>query len=284
MSDDPHGGAAMRTTPSAALARLLTGTLDARPIALVRIVIGLTALARAVEARRIFARLFLPTTIRLPYVAGLPSLPADAVPWLLALWVAAALGFALGWFTRTAGVVLAAILFYVVLLDEQTYSNHLYLLTLVVLLLVLAGAGAAYSLDARGCRDGAGAQAWAVWLLRTQVSAVYAFAGLSKINRTYLSGATMAAYMSPDVLLSLPEASRLPFVLACSWGAIVLELGLAVALWRRRWRAAAVVVGAALHVGMVALLPAGVRVQLAIFAIEMLALYLAFFDPAGIQG
>ncbi len=261
-----------------AIARRLTDTVDARPVALTRIVIGLAALARAVVAYGILTRLFLPTTIHLPYVPWLPVLPAAGVPWLLALWTVAALFFALGCWARTAGVTLAATLLYVLLLDEQTYSNHLYLLVLVVLLLVLANAGAAYGIDARRRRTRAVADAWAVRLLRTQVSATYAFGGLTKINATYLSGATMAAYMSRDLLASLPESSRLPFVLACSWGAIAVELGLAVALWSRRWRRAAMVAGVALHVGMVALLPPGVRSQLAIFAVEMFALYVVFFE------
>jgi len=257
---------------------LLGTTVDARPLACLRIVIGLTALTRIIEARRIFARLFLPTTIRLPYVPWLPQIGAGGMRWLLAVWGVAAVLVAVGWWTRTAALVLAATLLYVVLLDEQTYSNHLYLLALVASLLACADAGAAYSLDARLRRDRVGrAGAWAVALLRTQVSATYAFSGLAKINGAYLSGATMAAYMSPHVLAAIPEQGRLPVVLAFSWGSIALELGLAVALWRRRWRTAAVGVAAVFHVGMVALLPHGVRFQLVIFAVEMLALCVVFF-------
>ena len=175
--------------------------------------------------------------------------------------------------------MLAAAMSYVLLLDEQTYSNHLYLLVLVVLLLVLANAGGALGVDARRGRVGPHAEAYAVWLLRTQVSATYAFAALAKLNPVYLSGATLAGYMSPDLLVALPEAMRLPFVLACSWGTIALELGLAVALWSARWRRVAVAAGVALHVGMVALLPPAARMQLAIFAIEMVTLYVVFFVP-----
>jgi hypothetical protein len=257
---------------------LLTTTVDARPLAALRIVIGLTALTRIIDARRIFARLFLPTTLRLPYVPWLPQISAGGMRGLLVVWGVAAALVAVGWWTRTAALVLATTLLYVVLLDEQTYSNHLYLLALVASLLACADAGAAYSLDARARRAPPGrAGAWAVALLRTQVSATYAFSGLAKINAAYLSGATMAAYMSPHVLAAIPEGGRLPVVLAFSWGSIALELGLAAALWRPRWRAAAVGVAAIFHAGMVALLPHGVRFQLVIFAVEMLALCVVFF-------
>jgi hypothetical protein len=265
-------------TTRAAMERLLTGDVDARPLAVLRVVIGVTAFARALVAYGILERLLRPTTIRLLYVSWLPQLGPSAIPWLVALWAAAALLFACGWWTRTAGVVLAAAILYVLLLDEQTYSNHLYLLVLIVLLLVLANAGAALGVDARGDTRPR-AEAYAVWLLRTQVSATYAFAALAKLNSVYLSGATLAGYMSPTLLAALPEATRLPFVLACSWGTIAVELGLAVTLWSARWRRVAVAAGVALHVGMVALLPPGARVQLAIFAIEMVALYLVFFVP-----
>jgi hypothetical protein len=261
--------------------RLLIADTDARPVALARIVIGVTAFARAYEAQRIFARLYAPTTIRLPYVPALPVVGENGANVLVAIWMAMAAAFALGLWTPAAGTVLAATLAYVVLLDEQTYSNHLYLLALVIVLLVLANAGAVYSLDAwraRGRAGGAAAQLWAVFLLRTQVTAAYLFAGLSKINRVYLSGATMASYVSADVLVAVPERVRLPFVVVLSWGSIALEMWLAVALWRPRSRAAAIVIGVLFHAGMVALLPAGVRVQLAIFAVEMFALYVVFFD------
>jgi len=263
----------------ARLERLLTGTVEPRPVALVRVVIGLTAFVRALVAYGILERLLRPTTIRLPYVPWLPQLAPSALPWLVALWAAAALFFACGWWTRTAGVALAAAILYGLLLDEQTYSNHLYLLVLIVLLLVLANAGAALGVDARRGDVRPRAEGYAVWLLRTLVSATYAFAALAKLNPAYLSGAMLAGYMSPTLLVALPETARLPFVLACSWGTIVVELGLAVALWSARWRRLAVAAGAALHVGMVALLPPGSQVQLAVFAIEMVALYLVFFIP-----
>ncbi len=263
----------------AAVALLLRGGVDARPLAVLRIVIGATAFVRALVAYGILERLSRPTTMRLPYVPWLPQLGPAGIPWLVALWAGAALLFTCGCWTRTAGVVLAAAMSYVLLLDEQTYSNHLYLLVLVVLLLVLANAGGALGVDARRGRVRPHAEAYAVWLLRTQVSATYAFAALAKLNPVYLSGATLAGYMSADLLVALPEAMRLPFVLACSWGTIALELGLAVALWSARWRRVAVAAGVALHVGMVALLPPAARMQLAIFAVEMVTLYVVFFVP-----
>jgi hypothetical protein len=108
---------------------------------------------------------------------------------------------------------------------------------------------------------------------------VYLFAALSKINRTYLSGATMAAYVSPAVLAVAPESGRTAVVLAMTWGSILVELWLAFALWSPRCRATAVATGIAFHAVMIALLPSPVRYQLTVFAVEMLALYVVFAVP-----
>jgi hypothetical protein len=53
-------------------------------------------------------------------------------------------------------------------------------------------------------------------------------------------------------------------------------------LWVPRFRGLAVALGVALHVGMVASVGSGVRLQLVIFAIEMWALYVLFLHPAAI--
>jgi vitamin K-dependent gamma-carboxylase len=162
------------------LARLLERRSDARPVAVVRMVIGLAALARAYETSRILGRYFLPSTISLPHATWLPEVTERGATFLLATWVAAALLFAVGWRTRAAGSALAVICLYIVLLDEQLYSNHLYLLAMLCVLLVLADAGAVWSIDAwrqRRRREASliasdNVPAWPVFLLNTQVSSV----------------------------------------------------------------------------------------------------------------
>jgi vitamin K-dependent gamma-carboxylase-like protein len=266
------------------LAQLLERRTDARPLAVGRIVIGLAALARAYEASRIIERYFLPTTIKLPYATWVPELTERGATFLLAIWAAAALLFAAGWWTRAAGFVLTAICLYVVAIDEQLYSNHLYLLAMLSALLALADAGAEWSIDAwrRRRRETSSAiapatvPAWPVFLLKTQLSSLYLFSALSKLNGSFLSGVALLGYLPSGLLDGLSPGPRVALVLGLSWGAIAAEAFLAVALWSPRWRPVALLCGIVLHAGMILLLPAAVRFQLAIFAAEALAIYPLF--------
>ncbi len=131
------------------LSCLLAARAPAAPLALARIVAALAALLHVSPSWHVLDQLVQPITLRLPYVAGMPTLTAMAVPVVLGIWLVAGLLFMLGWRTRWTGSLLAAILLAVVLFYEQTYSNHLYLLGLVVTLLVLSNSGAVFSLDAR---------------------------------------------------------------------------------------------------------------------------------------
>ena len=69
---------------------------------------------------------------------SLPRLPSGGITLFLALWILAALAFALGWKSRVAGAALVMVTGYTLILDHQTYSNHLYLLFLTILLLTIA--------------------------------------------------------------------------------------------------------------------------------------------------
>ena len=83
-------------------------------------------------------RLLTPLVVKIPFSPLVPVLPSSALRLFLAVWLVAALAFALGWKTRVAGAVLALVTGYTLVLDQQTYSNHLYLLFLVILLLTIA--------------------------------------------------------------------------------------------------------------------------------------------------
>lgn len=262
-----------------ALVRLVNRHIDPRPLAIARIIIGAAALFRAGEAMRIVVQIIEPGNLQLPYVPWLPELHAAGVPIILGVWIIAALALILGWRTRVAGATLAAAMGYILLLDEQTYSNHLYLLTILALLLAWADAGAAYSLDAR--RTGRRlVPAGPVFLLQAQLSIVYGFSALAKVNLNYISGAVISLNLDRESWFAVPASLHTPDFLA--WVALVTiccEAFIALALWIERWRPAAFLAGLALHVGIVIWMVSGIRFQLVIFALEMWALYVLFIDP-----
>ena len=251
--------------------------VPARPVGFVRIVIGIAAAIRAVEGLSILWPLTKPETLRLPYADWLPSPAEPVVAGLVAVWLASAVVFAMGWKTRAAGTVLFVSIGLVLLLDQQAYSNHLYLMALVILLLTIGDAGAALSLDARR-RPKESVAAGPVLLLRLQISIVYVFAAVTKLNAGFLGGGVLAAQLGTG-FVPVPDWIRVRFVMmSLAAAVVVIEIFLAVALWRKAYRPAALVLGLVFHASIFFLMdPAA---QLLVFAMEMLALYLLFLDLA----
>jgi hypothetical protein len=261
----------MRTV--AAIWDHMRGQTDARPLAVARVLVGLATLGNALETWSSLDRLLLPVVVKMPYLAGLPLLPRQALAPFVGLWLCLALLFTLGLFTRLSGALLAAMIGYVLLLDWQLYSNHLYLNALLVALLALADSGARWSLDARyrGRRDMV--PRWPVLLLQAELSIVYAFAALTKINPAYLSGVVLAQFLPIDAL-------PLVVVRALAILSILTEALLAVGLWFSWSRRYTLVLGIGFHL-MIMLTggpaPGIPDVRFTIFALLTVALYALFF-------
>jgi hypothetical protein len=142
---------------------LFSERLDARPVGWVRILVAADCIVRGFEAWRILERVLAPENLRLPYISWVVAPSHNFLPVYIVAWVAAAAAFAVGWHTRIAGFLLCALMGYGLVIDQQTYSNHLYLLSLMVLLLGIADSGRAVSVDARG-RGASTIAAWPVTL------------------------------------------------------------------------------------------------------------------------
>ncbi len=84
---------------------------------------------------------------------------------------------------------------------------------------------------------------WPVFLLRLQITSVYAWTAIAKINEQYLSGEVLDTFMHDWVPVSGP---LLGLVAAAS---VLTEMFLALALWSRRLLLPATLLGAGLHIG-----------------------------------
>ena len=254
------------------------GRIDACDLAWARIGVGVAALGEGVYATLLFDRATTPGVLRVPVVDWLPAPSSLLVLIMGALWLAAAGGFAVGFRTRTSGTVLAATMAFTLMLDLQFYSNHLYLLALLVVLLTAANAGGYRSLDSGAGRAPHASPVWGVFLLRAQVSIVYVFAALSTVKLAYASEAILAASFRRTGALAIPDGWLTPdLVGAFAAASIFVELWLAIALWSPRRRRAATLVGAAYHAALTALAAEGLA--LAIFGLAMLSAYAAFYVP-----
>jgi hypothetical protein len=263
-----------------ALFEIVTRRTDSRPVAIVRTLVGLAAIGFALEAWINIGHVLSPEVVDMLYVVWYPILPAAVLPLFIGVWLCAALAFGIGLCTRVAGAILTLSMSYTLFLDQQLYSNHLYLATLVVLLLTIAESGARFSLDARrsGGRDLI--LAWPIVLLKIEISIVYFYAALLKVNSQYLSGAMLSTFWPLNQLAAQPGglAWVLPFLAVVS---IVTELFLAFALWMPRLRWLALAVGVGFHMLIIwtgGSQPGIPDIPFTIFALVTVAPYALFFD------
>jgi predicted DCC family thiol-disulfide oxidoreductase YuxK len=260
--------------------RLLDERTDARPLGVMRVVLGVAALLMTIELAEGLVRLGSDGIFRFPVVDAVAWIPGSpAAPILIGLWACAAVALMLGWHTRPAAVTLVLVALVVLGIDQQLYSNHLTLLTVLTALTGLANGGAALSLDARAGRGSPLVPAWGIGLIKIQITSLYLFAALSKLNPSYLSGSVMASYLRTDGPLAVPESWRaFEPMLVLSLIAVMGELFLAIALWLPRWRRNAFVVGLGLH-GFI-LLTFQPPLSLLIFGLASLSPYVLFLDAA----
>jgi len=259
------------------LTRLMHLRTDARPLAVARIIIGVNAAFAALDAWRMLARLLRPVVVKIPFLSSVPVLPSGALRVFIAAWLVAALLFALGWKTRVAGAVLVLVTGYTLIVDQQTYSNHLYLLVLVLLLLTLSDSGATWGVDALHAarRDVA---AWPILLLKIQVTLVYVFSAMAKITPQYLAGEILLRSLKQEGWLAVPQSWRAPAVMSVfAVTSIVAELFIAFGLWSTRLRPFAILAGIGFHLLILAVLDSS-RLSLGIFALSVFAVYLLFVD------
>jgi hypothetical protein len=248
----------------------LTTEIGPRPLGLARIIIGSAALLRAIIAGETLTALTRPEILRAPYLDWLPDPTMPLVVLILAIWVVAGVLFVLGWNITLTGSLLFIAIIATLALDQQTYSNHLYLMSWLILLLTLADAGAGINIH----RTDRPVFMWPVLLLQMQLSIVYGFSALTKFNESFLSGDVFVGVLVRG-LVPFPETLRTPrFLVPLAALAVFVELFVAFFIWRTRFRPAVFVLGLGLHLAITLLMAD--TLPLLIFSLEMLALYPLF--------
>ncbi|MEX0864419.1 MAG: HTTM domain-containing protein [Acidimicrobiia bacterium] len=248
----------------------LVHTLDPRPLGLTRIVVGVAAVIKSLIILPLLLRLTEPLVLNAPVFDWMPS-PTPALVWtVVGMWSLGGVLLALGWRVAISGLVVVGCAIFAMCLDLQAYSNHLYLMAWLVLLLVLADAGTGLSIQ-RAPKEVA---RWAVQLIPLQISILYIFTGLTKLNPDFLSGQVLAEALRGG-LISFPESLRTPaFLSALAVTAVLVEVFLAFALWLPRYRPVAYLLGIGLHLS-ITLFMSGTG-ELVVFSLLMFATYPIF--------
>jgi hypothetical protein len=199
-----------------------------------------------------------------PYAAWYPELPEGVYVGLLWLAAAAAVAMSLGFLTRLATATTFLLVTYNAFLSTTHFHNNRAYLIIVLGLLAVAPCGRELSLDAwirrrrgRPALDRS-APGWPLWLLRFECAAIYGASGLSKLLDPDWFGGTVTwqrvvrarddleAWPLPDwVIAVLTDADFHTFAAKLI---VLTELFIAVGLWWRGTRYAAVWVAVIFHV------------------------------------
>jgi hypothetical protein len=182
-----------------------------------------------------------------------------------------------GWFTRSAAAIFFASFTYVELLDQALYLNHYYLVGLLVFLMVFCRVGTALSLDSRcGPRSDGTVPVWCYWAFRAQLSIVYFYAGLAKVNPDWMFRAEPLRtwlHTFQDTPLLGPWVDSLWLALFASWAGLLFDSSVWLLLWFRKTRPVALATLFTFHGIIAALFPVGA------FSWIMMAAALAFAAP-----
>jgi hypothetical protein len=190
-----------------------------------------------------------------------------------------ALAIAAGAFHRVVTVAFVVGFAYTQLIDVTNYLNHHYLVVLLGGLLCALPAHAAWSIDARRrpALRRATVPAWMVWLVRFQVGAVYAFAGLAKAKADWLlEGQPLNLWLAARTEAPLVGGlfAEPGVALAMSWAGFLFDTTIAVWLSWARTRLAAYGAVIVFH-GLT-----GYLFNLGMFPILMTGAALIFFSPS----
>jgi len=188
----------------------------------------------------------------------------------------AALLVMVGLFYRAAAAVVWAGITWTFLLDQTDYLNHFYFLVLVGAMMVVVPAHRTLSLDARRRPpETTDVPRWCYWLLVGQITVLYVFGGIAKLNGDWLRAQPLKIWLTrPDRVERLGdwlEWSWLPW--AMSYAGLLYDLLVAPALLWRRTRALAMVASFGFHLLNAVIFGIGV------FPWTSLACNTLFFDP-----
>ncbi len=208
-----------------------------------------------------------------PWIDWLPVLPPEYAALPFILWFIGAIGLIVGYRTRISGAIALignGLYFFA---DRQNYSNHGYLLLLLIFLLTIADSGAALAIDSRN-KQSRLVDAWAIDLLKIQLSIVYFFTFIVKIRPDWLSGALM--YLNLNGPLA-PYLTQIPGIYrGLASITLLVEAFLFWALWSKKWRELAFFVGLMLHIGI--LFSVKFTLGLISFGLLSISLYPLFID------
>lgn len=195
-------------------------------------------------------------------------------------WLNVLLGIfvTIGLFYRLSAFLLFLGMTSAFLMEKSVYINHTYLYCLTVFLMLFLPANKAWSVDVKrnpSIRQSS-VPVWTIWILLFQISVVYIFAGLAKVNADWLAGKPMMYWLPVKkhyyLIGPLLEQPWFPYLI--SWGGVAFDLLIVPLMLWRRTRRYAFFVAVFFHLTNVSIFGIGTFPW---YSIAMTALFL---DPA----
>ncbi len=204
-------------------------------------------------------------------------LPRVGMYVVFGLMTLSSLGILLGLFYRIFSILFFLCFTYVELIDITYYLNHYYFVSLVSFMMIWVPANRSLSLDVRLnlVEELSHVSRWCIGIFKVQISLVYIYAGLAKINYDWL-------FRAMPLAIWLPAKSSIPVIgwmfkfpitaYLFSWAGMLFDTFIVVFLLIRktRWLAYAAVV--VFHV------MTGILFQIGIFPLVMIFAVTIFFS------
>ena len=226
------------------------------------------------------AELYVEPRFHFGFFSWLNPLGAEGMNVVFFLLGASAIGIILGLFYRISTFSFLVLFTYVELLDKTYYLNHYYLVTLLTFWLAVVPAHHWYSLDSllfpkiksATCAN------WHILIFKVQLSIVYFFAGLAKVNPDWLLRAQPLATWLPGkydlpVLGQWMHLKETAFLF--SWAGCLYDLTIWIFLWIKKTRGFAYVAVLAFHFLTAILFP-----RIGMFPFIMVTSTIIFFSPS----
>lgn len=224
--------------------------------------------------------LYLQPTYHFSFFSWLQPLEGNGMYIVFILLIISSIGIILGLFYRLSTILFFLLFLYVELLDKTYYLNHYYLVSTLSFWLILVPANRWYALDALLFPKikSATCSNWHILIFKVQLSIVYFFAGLAKVNSDWLFRAQPLATWLPGrydlpILGSWLHLKEVAFLF--SWAGCLYDLSIWIFLWLKKTRNLAYIAVLGFHILTAILFP-----RIGMFPYIMIISTIIFFDAA----
>jgi len=252
------------------------------PLVVFRLVFGsllLYSTYRTYE-RGWIAEMYIDPYYHFSFFDWIKPLEGDGMYWVYALLALLSISIILGLFYRVSTIIFFFLFTYCELIDKTYYLNHYYLVTILIFWMIWIPSHRWFSLDAKlfpkiksnTCSS------WHIHILKVQLSMVYFFAGLAKVNPDWLFKAQPMATWLPG-LYEIPIIGKImhykELAFLFSWLGCIYDLTIWIFLWMERTRALAYAAVILFHILTAILFP-----RIGMFPYIMMTTTLIFFSAA----